>query len=165
MDLSKPNVIPTKIFRETKAVSFYDATIDTTNGCDVVRHGPGAVSPPLDDKGNVQFYVHRHQVDNNLCVYGQREFHLIYDLWENPYHIVHLDEGSGSLTIPIGCYHRSISGPNGSVLINQSVRDDQFSFETEFVPASAGVNKSLNDIVTKCEPIHHWLRQDHQTVS
>ena len=160
----KPTVIPTHIFRETPAVDFYDATIDESNGCDVVRHGPQAVSPPYDEHGKQQFYVHNHQIDNNLCVFGQREFHLIYEKWDDPYHIVHLDAGSGSLTIPIGCYHRSVSGSNGSVLINQSIRDPLFSFETEFVPVSTSTNEYLNDIVTNCKPIHHWLRQDQQEV-
>jgi len=163
--MKKPHVIPTHIFRETPAVGFYDATIDETNGCDVVRHGKKAQSPPKDADGNVQFYIHHHQVDNNLCVHGTREFHLVYGGWDHPYHIVHLDAGSGSLTIPIGCYHRSISGPEGSVLINQSIRDDEFSFDTEFVPVSTADDEWLREGVNNCNPIHHWLRTDHQVVS
>ena len=34
---------PTTIFRETPKVTFFDAGIESTNGCDVVMHS-GAVS-------------------------------------------------------------------------------------------------------------------------
>jgi hypothetical protein len=137
----EPTFIPTQVFRETPNVSFYDATISNTNGCDVVRHGPNGMSPPYKD-GHTQWYVHYHQVDRNLCVYGSRIFYLVNLDWKEPYHMIYLTPDCGSLYIPIGCYHRSVSGEEGSVLINQSTRGKQFSFETEFIPV-------MNDEIAK----------------
>ena len=37
---------PTTIFRETPKVTFFDAGIESTNGCDVVMHSGEAISPP-----------------------------------------------------------------------------------------------------------------------
>ena len=37
---------PTTIFRETPKVTFFDAGIESTNGCDVVMHSGDAISPP-----------------------------------------------------------------------------------------------------------------------
>ena len=37
---------PTTIFRKTPKVTFFDAGIELTNGCDVVMHSGEAISPP-----------------------------------------------------------------------------------------------------------------------
>ena len=37
---------PTTIFREAPKVTFFDAGIESTNGCDVVIHSGEAISPP-----------------------------------------------------------------------------------------------------------------------
>jgi hypothetical protein len=42
----------------------------------------------------------------------------------------------GALQIPIGTFHRSISGNDGSIVINQAIRDKQFEAKTEFNPIS-----------------------------
>ena len=42
----------------------------------------------------------------------------------------------GALEIPIGTYHRSESAPEGSLVLNQSIRDGEFSYASEFVPVS-----------------------------
>ncbi|AEC53154.1 hypothetical protein SCRM01_208 [Synechococcus phage S-CRM01] len=145
-------IVPTTIFRETESVSFYDCTVPNTNGCDVVRHGAFASSPPFDGPFP-QFYVHSEQVDNNLCVSGFRIFYLIDIYGENPYHIVTLSPSVGSLRIPKGVYHRSISLEEGSVLINQSERTPEFDVTKEFVPVSTGSNLLLYDIIDRYEPI------------
>ena len=41
---------PTTIFRETPKVTFFDAGIGFTNGCDVVIHSGEAISPPNEFK-------------------------------------------------------------------------------------------------------------------
>jgi hypothetical protein len=146
-------IIPTTIFRETDAVSFYDCTIKNTNGCDVVRHGPAAYSPPLYFPGYPQFYVHYEQVDNNLCVYGTRVFYLVDKQCENPYHIVTLSSKVGSLRIPKGVYHRSNSMQEGSVLINQSERTENFDVTKEFIPVCVLDDPELMHIVTNVKPI------------
>ena len=39
-----------KIFRETPKVTFFDAGLEVSNGCDVVMHSGEAISPPDDFK-------------------------------------------------------------------------------------------------------------------
>tara|TARA_B100000700_G_scaffold309778_1_gene389430 strand:- start:76 stop:348 length:273 start_codon:yes stop_codon:yes gene_type:complete len=49
----------------------------------------------------------------------------------------------GALQIPIGTFHRSISGQNGSIVINQAIRDEKFEANTEFNPVSIKKRKDL----------------------
>ena len=58
---------PTTIFRETPKVTFFDSSIKSTNGCDVVMHSGEAISPP-DEFEYEQYYVHNHQIDHNLVI-------------------------------------------------------------------------------------------------
>ena len=57
---------------------------------------------------------------------GTRTFELVNVDWKFPYHIVHLNRQIGALIIPARTYHRSISGEDGSIVINQAIRDDEF---------------------------------------
>ena len=70
------NFIPIHMFRETPQVSFFDAGVKETNGADIVIHHKNAVSPPDDGKFE-QYYIHHHQIDNNLVIEGSRTFTLI----------------------------------------------------------------------------------------
>jgi hypothetical protein len=115
-----------KVFRETENVLFYYITIKESNASDLVIYDSAAVSPPDDDLGNKQFYVHYHQIDNNRVVHGSRTFELINFDWDKPYQIIKLTRNSGALRIPKGTFHRSISSDIGSIVINQSERDDLF---------------------------------------
>ena len=99
---------PTTIFRETPKVTFFDAGIESTNGCDVVIHSGEAISPP-DEFEYEQYYVHNHQIDHNLVITGERKFILINPTWDEPHHVIYLKRSMGALEIPIGTYHRSIS--------------------------------------------------------
>ena len=72
----KLKFMPTKIFRETPKVTFFDAGLGASNGCDVVIHSEEATSPPNDFKDE-QYYVHNHQIDHNLVITGERTFVLI----------------------------------------------------------------------------------------
>ena len=127
--------IPINIFRETPQVTFLDASVKGSNGSDVVIHRGGATSPP-DLNGFEQYYVHYHQIDNNLVLEGERTFTLLNPLWDEPHHIIYLNRSMGALQIPIGTFHKSISGKNGSVVINQAIRDEQFDSSREFDPIS-----------------------------
>ena len=109
---------PINIFRETPKVTFFDAGIDTSNGSDVVIHSGEAISPP-DDLKDEQYYVHNHQIDHNLVITGERTFVLINPSWDEPHHVIYLNRSMGALEIPIGTYHRSISGKEGSIVLNQ----------------------------------------------
>ena len=136
------NFLPVNIFKETPAVTFLDASIKGSNGSDVVIHRGRAISPPLLN-GFEQYYVHNHQIDNNLVIEGDRIFTLLNPLWDEPYHIVYLHRFMGALQIPIGTFHKSISGNNGSVVINQAIRDEQFEPCKEFDPTSIEKRKDL----------------------
>jgi len=142
-----------KVFRETENVLFYDITIKESNASDLVIHDSAAVSPPDDDLGNKQFYVHYHQIDNNLVVHGSRTFELINFDWDKPYQIIKLTRNSGALRIPKGTFHRSISSDIGSIVINQSERDDLFQTKKEFQPVSVIKNEKLAYILKNIKPV------------
>ena len=127
--------IPIHVFRETPSVTFFDAGVPGANGTDVVAHHGAAISPP-DDEGIQQFYVHHHQVDHNLVLEGHRTFTLLNPSWSQPHHVIELERAMGALEIPIGTYHRSVSPAQGSTVLNQSIRDSEFDFHTEFIPVS-----------------------------
>ena len=136
------NFVPVNIFRETPEVTFLDASVKDSNGSDVVIHRGGATSPP-DLNGIEQYYVHQHQIDNNLVIQGNRVFTLLNPIWDEPNHIIYLHRVMGALQIPIGTFHRSISCKQGSIVINQAIRDEQFEPSTEFDPISIEKRKDL----------------------
>ena len=146
-----------RVFRETQDVIFYDITVEESNASDLVVHTGSAISPPDDLVGAKQFYIHYHQIDYNRVVSGERTFELVNFDWKYPYHIVHLNRLSGALMIPVKTYHRSISGDDGSVVINQSSRTEGFDHNTEFVPVSAAENKRLYEILKHEKPVIHTL--------
>ena len=57
---------------------------------------------------------------------GSRKFTLINPKWDEPHHVIFLNRAMGGLQIPIGTYHRSESGTEGSIVLNQATRDDKF---------------------------------------
>ena len=132
-----------RVFRETEDVIFYDISVEESNAADLVVHQGPAVSPPNDCVGAKQFYIHSFQDDYNRVVSGSRTFELVNTNWKCPYHIVNLDRSHGALFIPRGTFHRSVSGPDGSIIINQAHRYAGFDSNTEFIPISAAENLSL----------------------
>ena len=149
---------PTNIFRETPKVTFFDAGIDSTNGCDVVMHSGEAISPP-DEYKIEQYYVHNHQIDHNLVITGERKFILINPNWDEPHHVIYLNRSMGALEIPIGTYHRSISGKEGSIVLNQPLRDKLFNPIEEFIPHK--LNK-LNLIKARNSDPIYWIYENNQ---
>ena len=91
---------------------------------------------------------------------GDRVFSLLNPLWDEPHHIVYLHRFMGALQIPIGTFHRSISGKDGSIVINQAIRDEQFETSTEFNPISIK-NRSDLQRAKAIEPII-WLWKDEK---
>ena len=134
--------IPIHVFRETPAVTFFDASVEGSNGTDVVAHHGAAISPP-DDLNGEQYYVHQHQIDHNLVLEGGRIYTLLNPQWDQPHHVIHLIRAMGALQIPIGTFHRSVSAESGRVELNQSIRDQAFDFATEFIPVSLHGNRAL----------------------
>lgn len=121
-----------KKFRDTPSVRFFDITVSDSNVRDLVVHQGPAVSPPDSDLGYWQFYLHPHQEDNLLAISGGRTFFLVNFTWNYPYHIVRLESDREILRIPRGTFHRSVSDRNGSVVMNQAVRDAMASVTGEF---------------------------------
>tara|TARA_B100001029_G_C14806727_1_gene310049 strand:+ start:25 stop:267 length:243 start_codon:yes stop_codon:yes gene_type:complete len=58
----------------------------------------------------------------------------------------------GALQIPMGTFHRSISGKDGSIVINQAIRDEEFDTSSEFLPISIK-NRSDLQKAKSSEPI------------
>ena len=141
--MSDVNFKKHRVFRETKDVIFYDISVDESNAADLVVHTGTAISPPNDSVGAKQFYIHSFQDDYNRVVSGDRTFELVNYTWKYPYHIVHLNRTSGALVIPRGTFHRSVSGENGSIVINQAKRYDGFDPSAEFYPVSSATNIDL----------------------
>ena len=129
-----------RVFRETEDVIFYDISVDESNAADLVCHTGAAISPPNDVVGAKQFYKHEFQDDYNRVVSGERTFELVNGGWKYPYHIVHLNRSSGALIIPKNTFHRSVSGKDGSIVINQAKRYDGFNASEEFIPVSCAEN-------------------------
>ena len=150
--------LPTTIFRETHKVTFFDAGIDSTNGCDVVIHSGEAISPP-DKLKDEQYYVHNHQIDHNLVIAGERTFVLINPLWDEPHHVIYLNRSMGALEIPVGTYHRSISGKKGSIVLNQPTRDKFFDPAKEFIPQKLD---QISLIKARKTPPVYWVWENDQ---
>ena len=146
-----------RVFRETEDVIFYDISVDESNASDLVVHTGAATSPPDEMEGAKQFYIHSFQDDYNRVVSGERTFELVNFEWKYPYHIVHLNVQSGALIIPRETYHRSVSGEEGSIVINQAKRYDGFDATQEFVPVSAAEVKRLYKVLLHEKPVIHQL--------
>ena len=119
-------------FRDTPKVRFFDITVGNSNARDLVFHDGPAISPNNSPDGYWQFYLHPKQEDNLLALSGGRTFYLVNFDWEQPFHIVRLESGGDILRIPPGTFHRSVSDPNGSLVLNQAVREVSAKVESEF---------------------------------
>ena len=146
-----------RVFRETEDVIFYDISVDESNSSDLVVHTGAAISPPNDLVGAKQFYIHGCQDDYNRVVSGERQFELVNFDWKYPYHIVHLNVHSGALIIPRHTYHRSKSGEDGSIEINQAKRYEGFDSKLEFIPVSAAEVPELYKVLLHEKPVIHTL--------
>jgi hypothetical protein len=140
-------------FRDTPSVRFFDVTVETSNARDLVIHSGPAVSPPDDpETGAWQFYMHPNQEDNLLAASGGRTFYLVNLAWDQPFHIVRLDGGGDILRIPPRTFHRSISDPDGSVVLNQAVRKPGVSLVQEFRVYNSARIPSLMAATTMSAP-------------
>ncbi len=153
------NFVPTNVFRETPQVTFFDAGVKGSNGSDVVIHKDRAISPP-NDEDYEQYYVHKHQIDHNLVLSGKRIFTLLNLEWDEPHHVIYLNQKMGALQIPVGTYHRSVSGSKGSIVLNQAVRDESFDASKEFVPVSLRERPDLK-AAKAVDPVY-WIWEGDQ---
>ena len=153
-------LIPYTRFRDTPSVRFFDVTIADSNARDLVIHRGPAVSPPdAEESGAWQFYLHPHQDDNLLAASGGRTFYLVNLAWEHPFHIVRLDSGGDILNIPRGTFHRSLSDPDGSVVLNQAKRNPNACIEREFRVYNSLKIPKLYKVTSKAaaRPLLHGL--------
>jgi hypothetical protein len=125
-------LIPYSKFRDTPSVRFFDVTIENSNARDLVFHDGPATSPNNTNDGHWQFYLHPNQEDNLLALTGGRTFYLVNLTWDQPFHIVRLEANGDILRIPPGTFHRSVSDPGGSLVLNQAVRNAKATVESEF---------------------------------
>ncbi|MEO0535564.1 MAG: redox protein [Cyanobacteria bacterium P01_A01_bin.123] len=119
-------------FRDTPSVRFFDITITDSNARDLVFHDGPATSPNNNSSGCWQFYLHPKQEDNLLALQGGRTFYLVNFDWAHPFHVIRLEANRDILRIPPGTFHRSVSDPKGSLVINQAVRHETATLEHEF---------------------------------
>ena len=119
-------------FRDTPSVQFFDITVQSSNARDLVFHDGPAISPNNASEGSWQFYLHPNQEDNLLAVSGGRTFYLVNFAWPYPFHEVRLEANRHILQIPPGTFHRSVSDPDGSLVINQAVRTQRATVASEF---------------------------------
>ena len=141
-----------RTFRRTPGVHFADITVPNSNGIDLVEH-TGPSTSPADKDGRRCWYVHKHQTDNNRVVHGVRLFELFNPKWMVPHWYVLLDENSGALEIPPGCFHRSHSGNGGSLLLNHAVRDEEYDESKEFDPCHC---PAADKFPVHCHGITTW---------
>ena len=140
-------------FRDTEDVRFYDISINNSNFRDLVIHSGPAISPPNEKiNGSWQFYIHHRQEDNLLAISGGRTFFLVNFGWEYPFYKVRLDSCGSILRIPRGTYHRSVSDEIGSIVLNQAVRDNGGTIESEFRVVNSLENKELHNCINSLEP-------------
>lgn len=125
-------------FRDTPGVKFFDITITSSNARDLVYHQGPAVSPNDSADGHWQFYMHSRQEDNLLALSGGRTFYLVNFSWLKPFHIVRLEAGGDILQIPPGTFHRSVSDPKGSIVLNQAQRSIIAKLDVEFRVYNSG---------------------------
>ena len=123
-------------------------------GAVMAHHGSTTSSP--DQDGAEQYDVHQHQVDNNLVLEGSPLLTLLNPAWDQPHHIIHLIRAMGALQIPIGTYHRSVSSIEGSLVLNQSMRDREFDYRTEFIPIRLQAQEDLREAKATVPWIWSW---------
>ena len=132
-----------RLFRETEGVHFSDIWVPGQNGLDLVHHRSRAISPPSQG-GVPHFYIHTHQTDHNRVIQGRRVFELIFGGWAKMRWYVMLTPETGAVEIPPGCYHRSVSCSEGSILLNHAVRGKDYDETKEFLPT-----------IVHTRPYHH----------
>ena len=65
----------------------------------------------------------------------------------------------GALEIPIGTYHKSISGKEESIVLNQPIRDKFFDPTKEFIPQKLD---KINLIKARKSPPVYWIYENNK---
>ena len=83
-----------------------------------------------------------------------------FNKWDEPHHIIYLNRAMGVLQIPIGTFHRSISNNDGSIVLNQAIRDEKFNPKSEFIPVRVREREDLQEALSK-DPVY-WVLGKNQ---
>lgn len=140
------SIIELTPFRKTEGVVFDLFPMDAVphiDSIDRVLHEHSAISP--NPVGDVErpWYMHPHQEDNLLVLYGQREVDIYTKEHGKVEHFtvypdkiykngVLIYEGGAVLVWPTGVFHRIVSGENGSASINLAVHHPGFNIKSNF---------------------------------
>jgi hypothetical protein len=140
-------IIPLKVLRNTPGVTFDLVPVEAIphiDGIDRVLHGHGAISPgPVGDVAR-PWYMHPHQDDNLVVLFGTRYVDIytkahghVESFVVTPRKILHngkvLTEESAMLVWPCGVFHRIRSDEEtGSASINFAARYEGFDIRTNF---------------------------------
>jgi hypothetical protein len=153
-------LLPLHRFRDTPSVQFFDITVSTSNARDLVFHDGPAISPNNSSHGHWQFYLHPRQEDNLLAVAGGRTFYLVNFAWSYPFHEVRLAANQYILRLPPGTFHRSVSDPQGSLVLNQAVRAENATLEGEFrVYNSFEIPRLYQLLTSAMRPMRHGFQE------
>ncbi len=140
------HLVKLKLFRKTPGVLFdlYPLeTIPHIDSIDRVLHERSAVSPGPIGEVERPWYMHTHQTDNLIVLYGQRTVELfskshgkIETFVVTPNKIYHNDnllfDGGAVLGWSPLVFHRIVSGEQGSASINLAVHSEGFDIRTNF---------------------------------
>lgn len=125
-------LIPYEKFRDTPAVRFFDITVDNSNARDLVTIADRPLVHRMSPTRAPGSSISTPSRGQSARFNRGRLFYLVNFGWNYPYHIVRLETGGDILRIPPGTFHRSISDEEGSVVLNQAIRDPGASVAREF---------------------------------
>lgn len=139
-------VIKLKKFRRTEGVAFdimIKSMIPQINAIDRVIHQHRAISPGSVGSVERPWYMHPHQADNLLVLYGKRfvelykpGFEKVEEFVVTPDYIEHngelIVEGGGLVVWDTHVFHRVTSGEEGSASVNLATHYEGFDIRTNF---------------------------------
>jgi len=139
-------IIPLKVFRKTQKVTFDFVPIDLLpriDAIDRVIHESNAMSPASVGSVERPWYMHPHQADNLIVLYGTRHVEIytpkygkIEKFTVTPHEVLKDDKvihvGGAMLCWPTGVFHRVQSDSEGSASLNLAVHYEGFDIRTNF---------------------------------
>src|SRR6056297_1274619 len=156
-------VIPLKVFRKTEGVVFDLVNMDylsNVDGIDRVIHAENALSPGSIKDVKRPWYMHPHQEDNLLVLFGTRYVDLYtpdhgeIETFEITPHSIKrngeliYDRGA-LLSTSVNVFHRIRTGEEGSASINFAVRDPEINMKTNFNIYKLDTNTDQFEVLKK----------------
>ncbi|MGV1099678.1 hypothetical protein ACUUL3_09770 [Thiovibrio sp. JS02] len=138
-------IIPLKPLRRTPGVFFDNVPMEALpriNAIDRVIHEKSAVSPGPIGMTARPWYMHPHQDDNLIVLFGTRQVdiflagHGLQRFTVTPGRILQegevLFDGPAMLVWPRYVFHRIVSGPEGSASLNFAVHHEGLDMRSNF---------------------------------